>query len=327
MKIAIDVMGGDYAPSSVLNGILQLDSSFKDKVILVGDEVKIKDILGNKSTSFEIIDTKEFIDMHESPTISLRNKKQSSIIICNQLVKNGKADAVISAGNTGTCMASSYLELGVLPGIHRPVLASILPTNKNNVILLDVGANVDTKSRHLFQFAIMGYVYAKYVLGKKEPKIGLLNIGEEPNKGNNLSILTYNLLKNSQLPFIGNIEGRDILKGKVDIIVCDGFIGNIILKFTEGVVEVLSSLFKETISKGFLSKLGFLLLSKNLRNLKKKLDYSEYGGVPLLGVNGVSIISHGSSSPKAIKNAIMVAEKFVNYKINQHITEEIKKYE
>lgn len=327
MKIAVDVMGGDYAPDFVLQGVLQLDSSFEDKLILVGDEDKIKNILGNKSSSFKIIDTKEFIDMHESPTTSLRNKKQSSIVICNQLVKKGEADAVISAGNTGTCMASSYLELGVLPGIHRPVLASLLPTNKGNVILLDVGANVDVKSRHLFQFAIMGYVYAKYVLGKKDPKIGLLNIGEESNKGNNLVLHTYNLLQKSSLPFVGNIEGRDILKGKVDIIVCDGFIGNIILKFTEGIVEVLTSLFKETISKGFLSKIGLLFLSKNLRSFKKKLDYSEYGGVPLLGVNGISIISHGSSSPKAIKNAIKVAEEFVNHKINQHIIEEIKKYE
>jgi glycerol-3-phosphate acyltransferase PlsX len=326
MKIAIDVMGGDHAPESVLKGILELSSSEKGEIILVGDEKEIKSFLSPRTEEqFEIVHTSEFVQMNEEPTVALKNKSQASILLCNELVKTGRAQAVISAGHTGAAMAASYLRLGKLPGIYRPALASVLPSRQGLVILLDVGANVDCKSRYLFQFAVMGYSYAKYVLGQENPKVGLLNIGSEENKGNHLTLQTYKLLKKSNLNFIGNVEGKDILSGKADVVVCDGFIGNIILKFAEGTAEILISLLKEILTQNVFSKIGTFFLSRGFRDFKKRVDYAEYGGVPLLGINGVSIIAHGHSSPRAIKNAIKVAREFINHQLNQHITEEIRK--
>jgi len=268
--------------------------------------------------------------MHESPSASFRQKKDSSIAIAIQLQKEGKADAVVSAGNTGVVMATSLLRLGRLKGVQRPAIAALLPTKKGYVTMLDVGANVDSKPLHLLQFAIMGYIYVNYMFNKIRPKVGLLSIGEESSKGNELTQEVHKLLKNLKehnlINFIGNVEGRDVLKGNADVVICDGFVGNIVLKMAESIYDMIMRPLKDFIKGKMRGKVGFMMLKPVFDKLRTQLDYEEYGGAPLLGIKGVSIICHGSSGPRAIMNAIKVAHKYVSEKVNEHIEEQLKLY-
>src|SRR4030067_964300 len=261
--------------------------------------------------------------MHESPVSVLRKKKDSSIVVATKLVRDEKASAVVSAGHTGAAMAASLLILGPVKGVERPAIAAILPTLEGVAVMLDVGANVDCKPKHLYQFAIMGHAYAVKMLQKDNPRIGLLSIGEEDTKGNVLTKETFRYLKSSPLNFIGNVEGKDVYSGSADVIVCDGFIGNVALKISEAVAETMGKMLSREIRKSSSGKIGYLLLKKAFASFKKKVDYQEFGGVPLLGVNGVSIICHGHSSPKAIASAIGEGIKMVNMRVNQHLREQL----
>lgn len=323
MKIAVDAMGGDNVPSVVVKGAIEASQSIDAEIILVGQEKKIKQELKENFSNISIVHAPEIVEMHEQPSTVLRTKRNSSIGQAIQLLKAKKVDAVVSAGNTGATMAFSLIELGKLEGILRPAIASIMPTLTGECILLDVGANVDCKPNLLVQFAIMGNVYSKYIVGKTLPTIGLLSIGEESSKGNEQTLATYKMLQKTKLNFIGNVEGRDIVNGKTDVVLCDGFIGNIILKFAEGLSEMLFYLIDQELKNKSISE-----IDKDIfEDIKKRVDYAEYGGAPLLGTDGIVIISHGGSSSKAIMNAIRVASEFVSHQINQHIIEDIKSYQ
>lgn len=315
MKIAVDAMGGDYAPEEVVNGAILACRELDAEVILVGDEKKITDILKNHSVSglkLEIRNATEVIEMGDHPAQAVKKKKDSSLVVANRLVKDGVAAAVISAGNTGAAMSASLLTLGRIKGINRPAIASPMPTTKGVSVLLDAGANADCDPENLVQFALMGSIYAEQVFGFSKPRVGLLSIGEEETKGNKLTVEAHQLLKQSGLNFIGNIEGRDVHHGQCEVIVCDGFVGNIVLKLSEGLAGALFGQFKSALTKNIITTAGALLIKGTFKSLKSKMDYTEYGGAPLLGLNGISIISHGRSNAKAIKNAIKAAIKAVN---------------
>ena len=312
MKIAVDAMGGDYAPHEIVKGAILACQQLNASVILVGDQAALQAELSNYSLTglnLEIVPASEVIAMDEHPGNAVKRKKDSSLVVANRLVKEGRAAAVISAGNTGAAMAASLFVIGRIKGIDRPAIATPMPTQKGVCVLLDAGANADCEPNNLLQFALMGSVYAERVLGLPNPQIGLLNIGEEETKGNKLTIEAHQLIKNSQLRFIGNIEGRQIHQGVCEVVVCDGFVGNTILKVTEGLAAVFSAEIKAAISSNPWSLLGGLMLKGSLAKFKAKLDYTEYGGAPLLGINGVSMICHGRSNAKAIMNAIRAAQK------------------
>ena len=262
--------------------------------------------------------------MHEVPAKVLRSKKKSSMKVGVDLVKNGEADAFVSAGNTGAVLAYCTIILRPLKGVDRPAIAIQLPTLTGTSILLDAGANVDCKTSQLFQFGIMGHVFAKYILGKDNPGIGLLSIGEEDGKGNEITKEVFQMLKKSHINFIGNVEGKEVYRGNADVIVCDGFTGNVALKISESLAEMIGTNLKRLFQTNWTSKLGYFFLKPHLAEFKKKVDYSETGGAPLLGINGVCIIAHGSSSPKAVKNAIIRAQELIEKKINQHIQDDIE---
>ncbi len=327
MKIAVDAMGGDFAPQAVVAGAVQAAQEYRVGVILVGIEQSIETELKKypaaSSLPIEIRNASQVVDMHDSPATVFRRKKDSSIRVANELVKKGEAVGVISAGSTGAAMATSLFVIGPLEGVERPAIATIMPTVTGACVVLDVGANVDCKPSHLLQFAIMGEVFAKYLLRNPNPKVGLLSIGEEATKGNELTKEAFKLLTETCLNFIGNIEGRDVMSGKADVVVCDGFIGNVVLKTAEGVAGAISEILKEEVGRSLLRKAGYLLMRPAFRSLKSKMDYAEYGGAPLLGIDGISIISHGRSSDRAIKNAIRVAAEFARSDVNKHIHEDI----
>lgn len=316
MKIALDAMGGDNAPAEIVLGALDAAKKFPCELVLVGDQSKITPILREvpnyQNLPLTIKHTDEVIQMDEHPADAVRNKKNSSIVVATQLVKTGECDAVLSAGSTGAAVAAAQLILKRIHGIGRPAIATPIPTPEGVTLLLDSGANVDSKPEHLVQTGIMGALYAEHVLGKKNPKVGLLNIGEEETKGNEQVKETYQILKNlTTINFAGNAEGRDIPTGKFDVIVCDGFVGNVVLKFGEGLATTIFKLIKESIDAGGIAaKLGAVMLMPTLKELAKKLDASEYGGAPLLGVNGCCIISHGTSNAKSICNAIKLANDY-----------------
>jgi glycerol-3-phosphate acyltransferase PlsX len=327
IKIAVDAMGGDYAPQAVVDGAVKASKEFGVGIILVGIEQAIGEALGRhsfaRSLPIEVRNATQVVDMLDSPSTVFRRKKDSSIRVANDLVKAGEAVAVISAGHTGAAMATSLFVLGTVEGVERPAIATMMPTTQGACVVLDVGANVDCKPSHLLQFAIMGEVFAKYLLKNPNPRVGLLSIGEEATKGNELTKEAFKLLTETNLNFIGNVEGRDIMIGKADVIVCDGFIGNVVLKTSEAVAEAVGSLLRENIGDNLMRKTGYMLMRPAFRALKRKLDYAEYGGAPLLGVNGISIISHGRSSDHAIKNAIRVATEFAKSDVNRHIHDDI----
>ncbi len=329
MKIAIDAMGGDNAPRAIVAGSVQAAQELGVGIILVGIEQLVRQELDKhpsaRALPLEIRNATEVVDMHDSPATVFRRKKDSSIRVANELVKSGEASAVISAGHTGAAMSTSLFVLGRIEGVERPAIATFMPTITGTSILLDMGANVDCKPNHLLQFAVMGDVYAKYLLKNPNPRVGLLSIGEEETKGNELTKEAFKLLSETSLNFIGNVEGRDVMFGKADVIVCDGFIGNVVLKVSEAVAEAIGMFLRKDIEKSLISKLGYLLMRPAFSSLRRRVDYAEYGGAPLIGINGISIISHGRSSSEAIKNAIRVATELSMSEVNKHIREDIEK--
>ena len=328
MKIAVDAMGGDYAPAAVVEGAVQAVRDRGIPVILVGDRVRVESELARHNTEglpINVVHASEVIGMDESPAKAIRSKKNSSMRVCFDLVKKGEAAAVISAGNSGAAMAAAVFVLKRLKGVERPAISVCLPTVKKPTVLLDAGGNVDCKPAHLYQFALMGDVYARDILKRAYPRVGLLSNGEEEGKGNELTRETNDLLKKSSINYLGYIEGRDIFSGDVDVVVCDGFIGNVVLKTSEGVADAIIAMLKGEVRKSFKAKMGFLLAKGVFRDLKRKIDYSEYGGAPLLGINGTCVISHGGSTAKAIKNAIVRASEYVTRNVNSHMLERLQK--
>ena len=328
MKIVVDAMGGDYAPESAVEGAVMAAREYETEIILTGLSDQIHAILDRLDPDHNlpilVVHADEVVEMHDSPGKVLRSKRKSSMKIGLDLVKDGTASAFLSAGNTGAVLAYSTVILRPLNGVDRPAIAIQLPTLKGNAILLDAGANVDCKTSQLFQFGIMGHVFAEHILGKQNPRVGLLSIGEEDGKGNEIVKEAFQMLKASHINFIGNVEGKEVYRGNADVIVCDGFTGNVALKISESLAEMIGTNLKRMFQSNWLSKLGYLLLKPQLDEFKKKVDYSETGGAPLLGVNGVVIIAHGSSSAKAIKNAINRARELSEKNINAHIREGIE---
>lgn len=330
MKIAVDAMGGDHAPEAIVEGAIMAAREFEVPIILTGISHRLYQELEKyddwKQLGIEVVHADEVVEMHDSPSKVIRAKRKSSMKIGVDLVKNGEASAFVSAGNTGAVLAYSTVILRPLKGVDRPAIAVQLPTMKGSSILLDAGANVDCKTNQLFQFGIMGHVYAKYILEKENPGVGLLSIGEEDGKGNETTKEAFKMLKKSHINFIGNVEGKEVYRGNADVIVCDGFTGNVALKISESLAEMIGASLKNLFASGMTTKFSYMLLKPHLAELKKNVDYSEKGGAPLLGINGVCIIAHGSSSAKAIKNAIYKAHEFVEKKINTHICEDIESH-
>ena len=330
MKIAVDAMGGDYAPEEVVLGAIEAVKAYKYDVVLVGDEKKIRKVMAEhgseESERLTIVHAAEVIEMDEHPAQAIRKKKDASIVVATRLVKEGVCDAVVAPGSTGAAVTAAVLGLGRIKGIERPCIATPIPSKKGVSVLLDSGANSDSKPKHLVQAAIMGTHYAKYIFNIESPKIGLLNIGAEASKGNELSQTTYPMLEATKtISFYGNIEGRDITEGIVDVVVCDGFVGNVILKFGEGIALFIMQLVKDSIRKGgILAKLGAMAVMPAFKHLKKRLDFTEYGGAPLLGVDGSFIICHGSSKAKTIRHAVRVAGELVEEDVVGHIRSSIE---
>jgi glycerol-3-phosphate acyltransferase PlsX len=328
ITVAVDAMGGDNAPALIVEGCISAIKQEKTiKVLLVGDETLIKKELSKyqyDKNQIDIVDAKEIIENTEAPVLAIRRKKDSSIVKGLRLVKNKEADAFVSAGSTGAVLAGGTLIVGRIKGIERPALGSLIPTSDGFSLLIDCGANVDSKPSFLVQFAKMGSIYYESFLGIKNPKIGLLNIGDEAEKGNNLTKETYKLLKEEKnINFIGNIEARDVSNGDAHVVVCDGFVGNVILKYTEGFAMSLFGILKKAFLSNTKSKIGALLLKKSMKNMMKQFDYTEYGGVPLLGLQGLVVKAHGSSNAKAFKNAILQCKKFVDEDVNEKIRQKI----
>ncbi|MBC2850798.1 phosphate acyltransferase PlsX [Cetobacterium sp. 8H] len=329
MKIALDAMGGDYAPLETVKGAVQALQELTDiTIILVGKKEEIEKELKKYSYNkekIEIVDAREIIEMTDDPITAIKTKKDSSMNRTLELVKNGAADASVSAGNTGALISGSQLKLRRIKGVLRPAITTIFPAKKRDIVLMDVGANSDSRPEFIDQFAVMGSLYFEELFGVKNPKVGLLNIGTEEGKGNELTRESFELLKaNDKINFIGNIESRDIMDIDVDVVVTDGFTGNMVLKTAEGVSKYIFTLLKEEIMKSFLGKIGALFLKPVFKSLKNKLDSSEYGGALFLGINGISIKAHGNSTANGIKNAIKVANKFAEDKFIEKLTEVMK---
>src|SRR5215469_1626963 len=321
--IALDAMGSDRAPKPEVEGAIQAARHYGVRVLLIGPETTLKPELSRHLSAFrlpiEIVHAREYITM-EDKVDAIRAKRDSSMRVGLRLVREGRASGFVTAGNTGAAMATAKMVLGALPGVDRPALAAVFPTSVGKAaILLDVGANVDCKPHNLEQFAVMGEIYSRSIFGTHRPRVGLLSIGEEEGKGNELTREAYALLRQLPLNFAGNVEGRDLYNGNVDVIVCDGFIGNVALKVSEGLVTTVRYLLKESLKSTISSQVGFLLSRRAFEDFKKRLDYSEYGGAPLLGVRGVCIVGHGSSNEKAIMNGIRVAAEFAETEINDKI--------
>ena len=323
-KIGIDISGGDFAPSQIIKGALRAQKELHEDIVLIGvrDEIEKQLLSYHRSPDeFTIIDAPQKITMEDSPVNAVRRKKDSSIVIGAKLLKEKKIDAFVSCGNTGAVVGASTLVLGLIEGVERPGIALTLPTKKGLSIVIDVGANIDSKPSHLFQYGIMAAVYSQLVLNKKNPTIGILNIGEEASKGSDLLKKVHKLFSAAPMNFMGNLEAREILSGKCDCIVCDGFVGNIALKVVEGSVETMSRILIRTMSRGIRGRISLLLAKKNLLEFKRSLDYAEHGGAPLLGVDGIVIIGHGRSNSFAVKNAIKAAVR----ELKTHLTTEISR--
>ncbi|WP_066381968.1 MULTISPECIES: phosphate acyltransferase PlsX [unclassified Anabaena] len=324
VRIAIDAMGGDNAPGEIVTGAVRASEELGVKVLLVGDPQQIKAALPPKTNvaGVEIIPAEDAIAMDEEPLNAVRRKRKASINVAMDLVKQQQADAVFSAGHSGAAMASALLRLGRLPGVDRPAIGTVFPTVKAGkpVLILDVGANVDCRPKFLEQFAVIGSIYSQYVLGTNEPKVGLLNIGEEDTKGNELALRTHELLRvNPHIAFLGNAEGRDVLSGEFDVIVCDGFVGNILLKFAEAVGGVILQILREELPQGLHGQIGSAILRPNLKRIKQRMDHAEHGGALLLGVSGVCLIGHGSSQAPSVFNAIRMAKEAVDNQVMQQL--------
>src|SRR5438094_5015700 len=326
IRIAVDAMGGDHAPDEIVKGALLAAAEYPIEVILVGKEEVVRQTLaaaGSIPRNVEVVDAREVVEMDDNALTPLRRKRNSSVRVCANLVAEGRADAFVSAGNTGATWTSARMVMGMIEGVSRPALAAILPNVNDHTLLLDVGANVDTKPNHLREFAVMGHFYAQMVFGIAQPRVGLMSIGEEEGKGNELTKETFRVLKETGLNFVGNAEGRDIYNGNVDVVVCDGFIGNVVLKASEALGEMVGNLLKTEMRRSLPRKIGGLLAGGAFDGLKKRMDYSEYGGAPLLGVKGGCIVCHGRSNAKAIKNAIRIARVFAMNHIDEKIQTKI----
>jgi glycerol-3-phosphate acyltransferase PlsX len=327
-KIAVDAMGGDYGPQTIVHGSVLAAKEYGINLILVGRENEIeKEIKKHDAPSnipIEIEHASEVIEMHEQPTLALRRKKDSSLRVAARIVKEGRASGFVSAGHTGAILAAAKIIIGVLPGVDRPALAAAVPSRKGVAVWIDVGANIDCNPKHFRQFAVMGFLYARDILGIENPKVGLLSIGEEDTKGNERTKEVFQVLKETELNFVGNVEASSVFNGQVDVIVCDGFIGNISLKVAESVLETMGHFFKEEISKHFSRQFGYFFLRPTFHEFKKRIDYQEYGGAPLLGTKGCVIICHGKSSVKAIKNALRMAKDYVAHDVNKRICQQIR---
>ncbi|MCG3203416.1 MAG: Phosphate acyltransferase [Elusimicrobia bacterium] len=329
MRIALDAMGGDLGPAINVQGAIEACKEIPGlEVVLVGNQHKLHKILKphhlKPHTKLDIHHADDVVGMHESPVEACRSKPDSSIMVCAKLVADGTVNGLVSAGNSGATMTASLFQLKRLEGISRPAIATILPTLTGHCVMLDMGANMDCKPKHLLQFAVMGSVYFQAMFKKPNPTVGLLSIGEEEGKGNELTLETHSLLKNSGLNYMGNVEGRDIPQGKADVVVCDGFVGNVVLKFGEGLAEAIIKLMKQEIRGHPIALLGGLLIKNVLKSIKKKVDPTEIGGAPLLGVQGISIVSHGGSNSIAIKNALRVGAELIEDNINEHIASKLK---
>lgn len=326
MRVAVDAMGGDNAPEVEVNGAVAACREFGIPVTLVGDRVRLEEELAKHNTEkldIDIHHASEVVGMHDSASDAVRKKRNSSVRLAFELVKDGKASAAVSAGNSGATMAAGMFVLKRINGIERPAIAQIFPTLKGQTLVLDVGGNVDCKPLHLAQFAIMGEVYARYAMGIANPSVGLLSNGEEDSKGNELTRETHALLRQSSLNYAGYVEGRDIFKGSVEVVVCDGFVGNVVLKLSEGLADAAGRMLKEEILKSWVSKIGYFFVRGAFNRFKKIVDYAEYGGAPLLGINGVGMICHGGSNVKAIKNAVRFAHEYARSGVTERVAEKL----
>lgn len=321
-RVAVDGMGGDRAPGVVVDGAVQAARSLDVKVILVGQKDRLDRELARHTPlppNLEVRHAPEVIKMSESPATSVRRKPDSSICRIVEMAKQGQADAIVSAGNTGAMVCACSLGLGLLQGIERPGIAIVIPSLKGPVLVIDVGANIDPKPIHLLQYGVMGAIYVRHVIGEPNPSVGLLNVGEEESKGTDFLKQAFKLLEESSLNFIGNVEGRDIYTGKCSVIVSDGFVGNVALKVSEGMAFALAELLRRELKRTFWNRMGAALLLPAFQRLRRQMDYAQYGGAPLLGVNGACFVSHGSSNAKAIRNAIAAAATFVAHEVNREI--------
>lgn len=327
MRIAVDAMGGDHAPARIVDGVVAAVRHQPIGVDLVGriDAVRAELARHPDADSLDIrmIDAPDVIDMAESPALALRRKPRASIRVAAELVRSGQAAALVSAGHTGASVVAAHAAFGMLPGVDRPALAPTVPTRGGSAVLIDAGATVECKPSHLLQFGVMGSVYARTWLGVERPRVGLLSIGEEETKGNDLTREAHRLLKGSPLNFVGNIEARDIFSGAADVVVCDGFTGNVALKLSEGLVEMVEDLLGEELQSTFSSQVGYLLSRRAFRRFRRRVDYSEYGGAPLMGVAGLCIVGHGRSSAKAVRNAVTMAARFVSSNVLSRVEQEI----
>ena len=331
MKIALDAMGGDFGPPNLVAGaaLALREYSQISRLFLVGDTAQIEAELRRldcNDSRIEIVHSTQVVDMSDRAWSAVRRKKDSSVSRAVDLVKHGQANAIVSAGHTGAAVAASMIKLRTLPGIYRPGIAAVLPTETNVFVLMDAGANIDARPEHLLQYAFMGSVYSSHVLGYKNPTVGLISLGEEDVKGNEMTKEVFKMLKRSSLNFVGNIEGRHLFEDPVEVVVCDGFVGNVILKTCESISVAIFQWLKHELSRTPMRKLGAFLAQESFRTIKDKTNYEEYGGSPLLGVNGICIIAHGSSTPLAIKNALRVAAESIEHQVNPHIIEEVQRY-
>ncbi len=326
MKIALDAMGGDDAPASPVAGAIRAARELPVEIVLLGPRDVIDKALAHyprRPSNLSVVHAPEVVGMHESPAATIRKKRDSSINIGLELLRDRKVDAFISAGNTGAVVASSILQVGLLPGAERPGIAIVLPGVKGETLLIDVGANITPKPVHLLQYALMGEAYVQHVLGRPRPKVGLLNVGEEESKGTEFSKETHALIEASTVNFIGNVEGHDIFSGEIDVIVCDGFAGNVALKTAESLAHAINALLKRSLAMSPITRLGAWLARDAFLQLRKEVDYAEHGGAPLLGINGVVMISHGASSSKAIKNGIRAAYESLSHDLIPHLVERL----
>ncbi len=326
VRIAVDAMGGDHGPSVIVNGALAAARHLEIELVLVGQVAVLEEALSHEldraAIRVDLVDAPDVVAMHESPS-STRRRPGSSIRVAADLVARGDAAALFSAGHTGATVVAAHAAFGMIRGVDRPALAAAIPTRQGTAVLLDAGATVECRPSHLVQFAVMGSVYARVALGIAAPRVGLLSIGEEESKGNDLTRETHRLLKTSHVNFIGNIEGRDIYGGGADVIVCDGFTGNVVLKTSEGLVDVVETLLGEELQGTFSSQVGYLLSRRAFRRFRRRVDYSEYGGAPLLGVAGLAIVGHGRSSAKAVRNAVATAYRFATTDFLSRVEHEV----
>lgn len=331
VTVAVDAMGGDHAPKAEVEGAIRAVRAFDVQVILVGREDALRKELalhdGARWLPIQIVHASEAVTMTDSVTKAVRGKRDSSIRVAARLVREGVAQGLVSAGNTGAAMVTAKMVQGMVPGVHRPALASAFPTLKGTpAVMLDVGANVDCTPHMLAQFAVMGDIYSRVIFHTPNPRVGLLSIGEEEHKGNDLTRSAAKLIRTLPLNFIGNVEGRDVYTGTADVIVCDGFIGNVALKVSEGLVDVIKHMLQESLNATITRQIGYVLSRTAFTDFKKRVDYSEYGGAPLLGVRGVCIICHGRSNANAIKNAIRVAAEFATARVNERLESELNSW-